>query len=352
MLTRLMGTLRGSSGSTQDSLNSTTESFPESLDLDFRTPPHVAVIGAGHLGLRIITELLLVGSEVAVFDQGIAKIPGEGRAQAELDSKVQETLAQCARLMSLADLTLAHVGRPRFFKSVAEASRNASIILEAVPDSIDIKSRVFAEAMSTARPGTLLATNTLSIPLAHLQEAVSRELRARKLGGQPRVVGLRFLWPVVFIPFAEVTLTKKQQQSSADGKDLLEVLRIWGKAACVCDQSFAVDGTVERSSPFEGRFLLDSKTALDRQVGEARLRGALRRGPEAVAALKPSDLFDFAGNESCCCVCFEAAPVVSSMLCGHTALCNECATMVERGTKQCPICRKRFIRKAEDLCAS
>jgi len=56
-------------------------------------------------------------------------------------------------------------------QSVAEAATRAHIVLEAVPDKLEIKSKVFAEAVSTARPGAILATNTLSIPLRKIQEA-------------------------------------------------------------------------------------------------------------------------------------------------------------------------------------
>ena len=55
---------------------------------------------------------------------------------------------------------------------MAEASRNAHIILEAVPDKLEIKTKVFSEAVSTARPGAILATNTLSIPLKNIQQAI------------------------------------------------------------------------------------------------------------------------------------------------------------------------------------
>ena len=52
-------------------------------------------------------------------------------------------------------------------------------------------------------------------------------------------------------------------------------------------------------------------------------------------------------SEPLCCICYEAAPSVPSMLCGHKALCAACATVVESGTRQCPLCRERFVRKIE-----
>ena len=64
-----------------------------------------------------------------------------------------------------------NLGAPEACQSVAEASKQAHIILEAVPDKLEIKSKVFSEAVLTARPGAILATNTLSIPLKNIQEA-------------------------------------------------------------------------------------------------------------------------------------------------------------------------------------
>eukprot|EP00434_Breviolum_minutum_P024053 symbB.v1.2.021229.t1/scaffold1818.1/size102009/3 len=87
------------------------------------------------------------------------------------------------------------------------------------------------------------------------------------------------------------------------------------------------------------RLRLDTATAQRRQMAEAELRGMLQQGKAPAMAVDYS--------EPTCCICYEAAPAVASMICGHKALCNACATVVESGTKQCPLCRERFVRPCE-----
>ena len=56
-----------------------------------------------------------------------------------------------------------------------------------------ILGKVFAEALTQARPGCFLATNTLSLSLNSIQEAVNGQLGTSKAPSavRPRVVGLR-----------------------------------------------------------------------------------------------------------------------------------------------------------------
>jgi len=235
-------------------------------------------------------------------------------------------------------------GKPRqaaACSSIIQAAKNAHLVVEAVPDRLDIKCKVFTEALQEARPGCLLATNTLSLSLKSIQEAVHSELGGLRLPSslKPRVVGLRFLSPVVFIPFVEVTLTA-EQEIGADKEDLVRMLQKWGKNCFICDIEGSVEAD-ERSSIrlARERLRLDTATAQRRQMAEAELRGMLQQGKAPAMAVDYS--------EPTCCICYEAAPAVASMICGHKALCNACATVVESGTKQCPLCRERFVRPCE-----
>lgn len=324
-------------------------------------PPRACVIGAGFLGQRIIAELLLLGSEVAVFDTGLSRLPLE-EAQKKVNADVCRVLLECAEdgLLQKAgvvpppdvglDAWVPYDGEPpraaRMCASIGEAAAEAEIVIEAVPDSLAIKKAVFVEAARMGPRNALLATNTLSVPLARLSAAVAE-------GGiaAPRVVGLRFLAPVVFIPIVEVTLTQEQMQGP-DRVDLLALLQRWRKSAFHCDVQDAAGNGVE--NPFDERlgamhrslqrFRLNTKTASRRQAAEARIRLAHRLGPEAVAELTHGDLFDFA--EASCCVCMEAPPTVRSVVCGHTSMCAECAEMAAQRHPRCPICRARFIASA------
>lgn len=324
--------------------------------------PSAAVIGAGYLGARIVAELLLLGSNVAVYDRGLAD-RGAKNGQVELDRVVTAVLHECQAQGLLQEAGMRpHAGkcpyspydgesprRAQLCTTVKAAVASANIVIEAVPDNLDIKRDVFAEAVSAAPNGVLLATSTLSLSLAKIQEAI-----ANPGSPAPRVVGLRFLAPVVFVPFVEITLTAAQVNGDLheDREALLGVLHRWGKIAFVCDVQGAAEGSSTSCELEDGleslrrsaaRLRLDATTAQRRQTAEARLRRAHRDGPLAVAALTSNDLYDF-GGEDRCCICLDNEPSVTSLLCGHCVLCTSCAEVVELIQRRCPVCRVRFAR--------
>mmetsp|Transcript_69211 Transcript_69211/g.179914 ORF Transcript_69211/g.179914 Transcript_69211/m.179914 type:complete len:363 (+) Transcript_69211:111-1199(+) len=346
----------------------------ESPPFGLEQPPlRVAIIGAGYLGARIAAELLILGSDVSVYDRDLARFGAT--AQAMLNGRLNSIISECEHtgLLTLAGMTNPSGNEPwKPFEgepprralccnSVSEASKDADIVLEAVPDHLEIKRDVFVEAVATARPGVLLATNTLSLPLAKLQSVVDEALR--KSGQQrqgarvPRVVGLRFLAPVVFVPLVEVTLTPGQ--AGQDRVDLLNLLLRWRKSAFHCDVQGAAghrrDPGADEFMDFRSlhrcskmRLLLDPKTAGRRQIAEAKLRKAHRAGPAAMAALSPEEVFGFI--EEICVVCYQddSPPTVKSAICGHRALCPQCAHLVAQQPRPtCPICRARFVAEAQ-----
>merc|ERR1711920_956127 len=108
------------------------------------------------------------------------------------------------------------------------------MVMEAVPDDIEIKRSVFLEAIKAAPADALLLTSTMSIPLAEIHEAIG--IRSEK-----RLCGLRCLLPVVFIPFVEITLTSKQVDAGIRDR-ILGILQRLGKTAFNCDVEGAEGG--------------------------------------------------------------------------------------------------------------
>jgi 3-hydroxybutyryl-CoA dehydrogenase len=78
-------------------------------------------------------------------------------------------------------------------KSVADAD----LIVEAVFEDLGVKTRLWGELDGVARPGSVFATNTSSISIDRLADAVSPERR-------PRFVGMHFFSPVPVMPLVEL----------------------------------------------------------------------------------------------------------------------------------------------------
>ncbi len=83
-----------------------------------------------------------------------------------------------------------------------EGVRNADLIIEAVPEKLELKQKVYAGLEPRMKPGAILATNTSSIPLQDLRTT---------LANPERLVGLHFFNPVSRLQLVEVV--------SHDGSD-------------------------------------------------------------------------------------------------------------------------------------
>ena len=144
-----------------------------------------AVLGGGVIGAGWVARLIENGHDVAVFDPA-------PDARAKLDA----VLANADR--AYAKLTLAQRprrGAVRLTASIAEAVRDADLIVEAVPERIDLKRRVYAEVEAAARPDALIASSTSGILPTDLQAGLKHP--GRLLVAHP-------FNPVYLIPVVEI----------------------------------------------------------------------------------------------------------------------------------------------------
>ncbi len=144
-----------------------------------------AVIGGGVIGAGWVARLIENGHDVAVFDPA-------PDARAKLDAVLANADRACARL------TLAQrpaKGAVRLAASIAEAVRGADLIVEAVPERLDLKRRVYAEVEAAARPDAIIASSTSGI--------LPTELQA-ELAHPGRLIVAHPFNPVYLIPAVEI----------------------------------------------------------------------------------------------------------------------------------------------------
>ena len=152
-------------------------------DSDYR-PKYVHVVGAGTMGGDIASWCALRGFRVSLQDQAPERIaPAMQRAHALFKRKLKqprEIRAALDRLMP--DHKGAGVAR-------------ADIVIEAIFEDAEVKRSLYRELEPRMRADAILATNTSSIPLEELAEALVRP-------GQ--LVGLHFFNPVAKMQLVEV----------------------------------------------------------------------------------------------------------------------------------------------------
>src|SRR3984885_6465492 len=152
---------------------------------------HVHVIGAGAMGGDIAAWCAHQDMHVTLADVKPEPIAGAMKRAAELYGKIIrkpiEVRDALNRLMP--DLQ-------------GEGVRSADLIIEAVPEKLELKQKVYAGLEPNMKPGAILATNTSSIPLQDLRSTLQRP---------ERLVGLHFFNPVSRLQLVEVV--------SHDGSD-------------------------------------------------------------------------------------------------------------------------------------
>jgi 3-hydroxybutyryl-CoA dehydrogenase len=149
----------------------------------------VAVVGSGYMGGGIAQVLALAGATVKIADisEEIAKNNYE-RLLAEARQFVADGLFPDDAVARLA----AHLSPAA---SIEEAVADADFIEEAVPEKIEIKHETLRRISAAARPDAVIGSNTSTILIASLAEAVTNP---------ERFLGVHFSNPAPFIPGVEL----------------------------------------------------------------------------------------------------------------------------------------------------
>jgi 3-hydroxybutyryl-CoA dehydrogenase len=138
----------------------------------------MAVIGAGTLGRRIALMLATRGGEVRIFDiAGDQQAAAIGYVESELPGLV-------ARLRN------ASAGRVHGTADLSSAVTGTWLVIEALPERLQLKKQIFAELDRLAPADAILATNSSSYPSSQMIDGVSRP---------ERVLNTHFYMPPVSI---------------------------------------------------------------------------------------------------------------------------------------------------------
>ncbi len=149
----------------------------------------VAVVGAGTMGCGIAQVAAQAGFEVAMFDT----------APASLDRAWEAIRKSLGRLVDKGPLTPgerdAVISRMAATKDLSDAVREADLVIEAVPEDMALKKRLFAELDRLAPSRAILATNTSSLSIDEIASATKRP---------DKVIGLHFSNPVPVMKSLEI----------------------------------------------------------------------------------------------------------------------------------------------------
>lgn len=179
----------------------------------------IGVIGAGQMGNGIAQVAACAGYDVVMVDikdEYVEK--GLGTIQFSLGKLVsKERMSQ-----EDADAALARIetGTDR------QACADCDLVVEAVPEILELKTSIFSELDSICKPETILASNTSSISISTIAESTNR---------QDKVIGMHFMNPVPIMKLVEVI--NGNQTSVETNTSVNEAAEKMGKIALSCNDA-------------------------------------------------------------------------------------------------------------------
>ena len=175
----------------------------------------VGVVGLGTMGAGIAEVLARVGYAVVAVEPAEADLAA---GQARLEGSVARAVARGK--LTDEDRT-ALLGRVRF-ATVLEDLADCQLVIEAVPEKLDLKKEIFAKLDSICAESAILATNTSSLSVTEIAVATDHPRR---------VVGIHFFNPAPVQKFVEVVRTVITEQDVVD--DVAALVRAIGKEPVV-----------------------------------------------------------------------------------------------------------------------
>jgi len=223
----------------------------------------IGVVGAGTMGAGIAQIAALGGYETRLYDPIPAALEsGLEKLNAALTKGVAKGMWSDAE----ADAASSRAGGAHSLADLAECD----LVVEAAPEDLPLKRKLFASLAEACGPATILASNTSSLPITAIAALVPQ---------RERVVGMHFFNPPALMKLVEVVATDEAAATALEATT--EVGRRMGRTPIRAKDS---PGFI--ANRLARPFTLESLRMLAYGVAEAetidrvcRIGGGFRMGP-------------------------------------------------------------------------
>ncbi|MEU4480943.1 3-hydroxybutyryl-CoA dehydrogenase [Micromonospora sp. NPDC023966] len=188
----------------------------------------VGVVGLGTMGAGIVEVFARNGIDVTAVEISAAALE---RGRVTLTGSTDRAVAKGKLAEADRDALLSRVD----WQVGLDALHSVDLVIEAVPEHLDLKQRIFAELDRVCKPEAILATNTSSLSVTEISVATTRP---------NQVIGIHFFNPAPVMKLVEVVRTVV---TSADVVADVEAL---------CERLGKVDVTINDRAGFIANALL------------------------------------------------------------------------------------------------
>jgi 3-hydroxybutyryl-CoA dehydrogenase len=180
----------------------------------------IAVVGAGLMGRGIAYAAAAGGFRTLLQDVSAEVLE---RALGQIRKDLEEGVSRSK--LSREDATAAF-GRLAAEPELEAAARQADFVIEAIPEDVGLKLKLFGRLDAAARPEVVLATNTSALSVTEIA-AATRDPR--------RVLGMHFFNPVPKMKLVEIVRALDSSDEAVEATR--DVARRMGKEAVLVKES-------------------------------------------------------------------------------------------------------------------
>lgn len=149
----------------------------------------ITVLGAGEMGHGLAELAAMYGYDVWMYDIE-QKFLDRGM------ERIRWSLGKLVENQQLGkDESEEALGRIRTTTDLKEAVGTADLVIEAIPEDLELKKKVFAQVDAMAPPKAVLASNTSGLSITAMAAATKRP---------GKVVGMHFFNPAILMPLVEI----------------------------------------------------------------------------------------------------------------------------------------------------
>ena len=177
----------------------------------------IAVIGGGTMG-RGIAQVAALGGYRTILEDVSAEVLESAMIaiRASLAEGVKRgKVTNDQEQQALANLETA--------TTVANAARDADLVIEAIPEDIKLKLELFAELDRVAKPGAILASNTSSLSITEMAAVTRRPQQCIGLHFFNPVPKMKLLEMVKALETSEETIAACREAGARMGKEVVLV---------------------------------------------------------------------------------------------------------------------------------
>jgi 3-hydroxybutyryl-CoA dehydrogenase len=213
----------------------------------------IAVLGSGTMGHGIAHAAMAAGYDTVIFD---VSQPMLDKGQGAIRAIVQKGVELGKVSAGEADAIL---GRLTLTLSLADAVHGAAMVIEAIPEKIDLKLSTFAEVEKHAPTAAVLATNTSALSITEIAAVLERP---------HRMAGMHFFNPVHRMKLVEIVRALESSQETLD--TIAQVAARMGKETVLVRESPGfVTSRINAMIGNEAFYMLQEGVASARDIDKA-----------------------------------------------------------------------------------